>query len=69
MKTRNELAKRIKQFRAVDQSNDPTREYRKMANKCRKGDRSYHRTFGLGKKPKKVVLIFKGEKYPFKFTR
>lgn len=51
---RSELARRIKGVRKVSFKNDPARRYRRDANRCRKGELSYNRLFGIPKieKPK-----------------
>jgi hypothetical protein len=49
---RNELARRIRGVRMVSRQNDPCRAYRTTANKCRKGEMSYNRIFGIPKVPK-----------------
>lgn len=52
MNRRNELAKRIRSFRAVSIANDPSRSYRRAALECMRGRRGYNQTFGIGKSPK-----------------
>jgi len=49
---RSELARRIQGVRKVSRENDPHRTYRRNANRCRKGELSYNRQFGIGKVPK-----------------
>lgn len=49
---RDELARRIRSFRAVSAANDPQRGYRQKMNDCRRGRASYHRLAGIPKVPK-----------------
>lgn len=46
---RSELARRIGSVRKVSVQNDPARRYRRDANRCRKGELSYNRLFGIPK--------------------
>jgi hypothetical protein len=46
---RSELARRIWGVRKVSLQNDPARRYRRDANRCRKGEVSYNRLFGIPK--------------------
>ena len=46
---RSELARRIRGVRKVSVQNDPARTYRRDANRCRKGEMSYNRMFGIAK--------------------
>lgn len=49
---RDELARRIRSFRAVSVRNDPQRSYRRKMIECMRGRASYHRLAGLPKVPK-----------------